>query len=158
VWGPTIRHPLQAPAKRGILTHCPYRYALAFIAGPLLARAIVEAYSRMLQHRISILTTLKCQLSHAVFLPSCRAGGLGGGGPADKAAQKCNMVFLYQRFAYMAWQADSEEAGPLLEELNIEVLPTVQFWKAGQLLWEHRGIVALQQDLGEGAAFHFVLA
>lgn len=72
---------------------------------------------------------------------------------ADKAA-KCNMLFLYQRFVYMAWQADSEEAGPLLEELNIEVLPTVQFWKAGQLLWEHRGIVALQQDLGEGAAFH----
>lgn len=51
-------------------------------------------------------------------------------------------------------QADSEEAQPLLEELNIEVLPTVQFWKQRQLLWEHRGIVALQQDLGEGAPFH----
>ena len=49
-------------------------------------------------------------------------------------------------------QADSEEAQPLLDELNIEVLPTVQFWKQGKLLWEHRGIVALQQDLGEGAA------
>ena len=49
-------------------------------------------------------------------------------------------------------QADSEEAQPLLDELNIEVLPTVQFWKQGKLLWEHKGIVALQQDLGEGAA------
>lgn len=48
-------------------------------------------------------------------------------------------------------QADSEESQPLLDELNIEVLPTVQFWKQGKLLWEHRGIVALQQDLGEGA-------
>ena len=48
-------------------------------------------------------------------------------------------------------QADAEEAQPLLDELNIEVLPTVQFWKQGKLLWEHRGIVALQQDLGEGA-------
>jgi hypothetical protein len=53
-------------------------------------------------------------------------------------------------------QADSEEAQPLLDELNIEVLPTVQFWKQGKLLWEHRGIVALQQDLGEGAALNAV--
>lgn len=28
----------------------------------------------------------------------------------------------------------------------------MQFWKEGAKLWEHRGIVALQQDLGEGAA------
>lgn len=31
------------------------------------------------------------------------------------------------------------------------MLPTVQFWKEGAKLWEHRGIVQLQQDLGEGA-------
>jgi hypothetical protein len=54
----------------------------------------------------------------------------------------------------VADEADAEEAQSLLEELNIEVLPTVQFWKSGQLLWEHRGIVALQQDLGEGVLYY----
>lgn len=60
--------------------------------------------------------------------------------------------YLNQALHTSLLQADAEEAQPLLDELNIEVLPTVQFWKQGKLLWEHRGIVALQQDLGEGAA------
>lgn len=55
---------------------------------------------------------------------------------------------------FLALEADSEESQPLLDELNIEVLPTVQFWKQGKLLWEHRGIVALQQDLGEGVLYY----
>lgn len=55
---------------------------------------------------------------------------------------------------FLALEADAEEAQPLLDELNIEVLPTVQFWKQGKLLWEHRGIVALQQDLGEGVLYY----
>ena len=50
-----------------------------------------------------------------------------------------------------ALQAEGEEAQSLCEELDISVLPTVQFWKEGAKLWEHRGIVQLQQDLGEGA-------
>jgi len=55
---------------------------------------------------------------------------------------------------FLAFEADGEEAGPLLEELKVEVLPTVQFYKQGQLLWEHRGIIALQQDLGEGVLYY----
>ena len=51
-------------------------------------------------------------------------------------------------------QADGEEAGPLLEELKVEVLPSVQFYKQGQLLWEHRGIIALQQVRRDSAASH----
>ena len=49
-------------------------------------------------------------------------------------------------------QAEGEEAQALCEELDITVLPTVQFYKDGAKLWEHRGIVQLQQDLGEGAS------
>jgi len=48
-------------------------------------------------------------------------------------------------------QAEGEEAQALCEELDISVLPTVQFYKDGARLWEHRGVVQLQQDLGEGA-------
>lgn len=48
-------------------------------------------------------------------------------------------------------QADSDEGSELCDRLGIEVLPTVQFWRGGQKLWEHRGVANLQQDLGEGA-------
>ena len=47
-------------------------------------------------------------------------------------------------------QAESEEAQALCDELGITVLPTVQFWKDGAKQWEHRGIVQLQNNLGEG--------
>ncbi len=36
----------------------------------------------------------------------------------------------------------------------MEVLPSVQFYKQGQLLWEHRGIIALQQVRRSAAAPH----
>jgi hypothetical protein len=47
-------------------------------------------------------------------------------------------------------QADSPESQPLLDRLNIEVLPTLQFFRDGKKLWEHRGIVELETDLGSG--------
>lgn len=34
--------------------------------------------------------------------------------------------------------------------MNIDILPTIQFWKNKQLLWEHRGVSQLDQDLSEG--------
>ena len=48
-------------------------------------------------------------------------------------------------------QADSEEGQDLCDALGVEVLPTLQFYRAGQKLWEHRGYAAAGQDLGEGA-------
>ena len=33
----------------------------------------------------------------------------------------------------------------------MDVLPTLQFWSDGAKLWEHRGIIVLDQDLAEGA-------
>lgn len=49
-------------------------------------------------------------------------------------------------------QADGDEGLAACNTLNIEVIPTIQFWKNKQLLWEHRGVTALDQDLSEGAA------
>ena len=47
-------------------------------------------------------------------------------------------------------QADSEEGKRACGQLGVDVLPTLQFWREGNKLWEHRGILHLQQDLGEG--------
>jgi len=48
-------------------------------------------------------------------------------------------------------QAGDEETSALCDALGVEVLPTLQFWRGGSKLWEHRGVQHLEQDLGEGA-------
>lgn len=35
--------------------------------------------------------------------------------------------------------------------LGVDTLPSLQFWKGGEKVWEHKGVVRLQEDLGEGA-------
>ena len=47
-------------------------------------------------------------------------------------------------------QADCEEGQELCDALGVDVLPSLQFWRRGEKLWEHRGVVRLQEDLGEG--------
>ena len=47
-------------------------------------------------------------------------------------------------------QADTAEGQAACDALGVEVLPTVQYWREGRKLWEHRGIVELDQSLGEG--------
>lgn len=48
-------------------------------------------------------------------------------------------------------QTDTDEGQQACDELGIDTIPTLQFWKSGTKLWEHKGIVALENDLGEGA-------
>ena len=48
-------------------------------------------------------------------------------------------------------QADGEEGQSACDDLGIEVLPTVQFWKNKQMLWEYRGVSQLDQNMSEGA-------
>ncbi|EIE26385.1 hypothetical protein COCSUDRAFT_46068 [Coccomyxa subellipsoidea C-169] len=55
---------------------------------------------------------------------------------------------------FLTLEADSEEGQAACDALGVEVLPTVQFWRDGKKLWEHRGIVQLEQDLGEGVLFY----
>ena len=50
-------------------------------------------------------------------------------------------------------QTDTDEGQQACDELGIDVIPTVQFWKSGAKLWEHKGIVALENDLGEGVLY-----
>lgn len=50
-------------------------------------------------------------------------------------------------------QADDPDSVPVLDILGIDVLPTVQFWREGKLLWEHRGVNQLEQNMGEGVLY-----
>lgn len=78
-----------------------------------------------------------------------------------RVAQSCvELKHVFQRTArdcpdvvFLALEADSEEGHDLCDALGVEVLPTLQFYRAGQQLWEHRGYAAAGQDLGEGVLY-----
>jgi hypothetical protein len=54
---------------------------------------------------------------------------------------------------FLAVDADDASAGALCDRLGVEVLPTLQFWREGRKLWEHRGVAQAGQDLGEGVLY-----
>jgi len=65
----------------------------------------------------------------------------------QRTARECpDVVFL-------SLSVETDEATALAAELGVEVLPSLQFWRRGKLLWEHRGVLALEQDLGEGVLY-----
>lgn len=47
-------------------------------------------------------------------------------------------------------QADSDKGSDVCDQLGIDTIPTLQFYRRGQLLWETKGAMEMQQDLGEG--------
>ena len=47
--------------------------------------------------------------------------------------------------------ADTDGGQAACDRLGVDGLPTLQFWRDGAKLWEHRGIIELDQDLAEGA-------
>lgn len=55
---------------------------------------------------------------------------------------------------FLALEIDTEEGQKACDELGIDVIPTVQFWKNNVKLWEHKGIVGLGDDLGQGVLFY----
>ena len=57
---------------------------------------------------------------------------------------------------FVAVQADDDAAAPLLDRLKVEVVPTVQFWRNGAMLWEHRGVQELEADLGAAVTGAYV--
>ncbi|KIZ03161.1 hypothetical protein MNEG_4795 [Monoraphidium neglectum] len=64
-----------------------------------------------------------------------------------RTARECQDV------VFLSLQADDEEVADLCDELGIEVIPTLQFWRNGAKIWEHKGIMNMDQDLGEGVLF-----
>eukprot|EP00878_Enallax_costatus_P005724 GHUV01006002.1.p1 GENE.GHUV01006002.1~~GHUV01006002.1.p1 ORF type:complete len:209 (+),score=31.72 GHUV01006002.1:247-873(+) len=54
---------------------------------------------------------------------------------------------------FLSLNADDPEASEVLDVLGVEVIPSVQFWRNGKLLWEHRGVNQFDQGLGEGVLY-----
>lgn len=65
-----------------------------------------------------------------------------------RTARECKDV------VFLTVDADTEDGCALCDVLGVDVLPTLQFWKGGEKVWEHRGVVKLDQDLGEGVLFY----
>jgi hypothetical protein len=55
---------------------------------------------------------------------------------------------------FLALEIDTEEGQKACDELGIDVIPSVQFWKNNVKLWEHKGIVGMGDDLGQGVLFY----
>ncbi|KAK9868298.1 hypothetical protein WJX84_009404 [Apatococcus fuscideae] len=55
---------------------------------------------------------------------------------------------------FLHLEADTEEGKQACEDLGIDVIPTVQFWQGEQFLWEHRGYLQLDQNLGDGVMYY----
>ena len=78
-----------------------------------------------------------------------------------KALEPClQLKHTFQRTArdcpdvvFLMVEADTENGEDMCDFLGVEVLPTVQFWRHGNMLWEHRGVENLNQDLGEGVLY-----
>lgn len=64
-----------------------------------------------------------------------------------RTARECKDV------VFLSLHTDDEKAQDLCDELGVEVIPTLQFWRNGNKLWEHKGVMNMDQDLGEGVLF-----
>lgn len=79
----------------------------------------------------------------------------------DAALQPCvNIKHTFARTArecpdvvFLTLPVDEDDAQELCDELGIDVVPTIQFWRAGAKLYEHKGVANMGQDLGEGVLF-----
>lgn len=78
-----------------------------------------------------------------------------------KALEPCQQLkHTFQRTArdcpdvqFLMVEAESENGDDLCDYLGVDVLPSLQFWREGEKLWEHKGVVDLTQDLGEGVLY-----
>ncbi|MEW5306069.1 MAG: hypothetical protein WDW36_008566 [Sanguina aurantia] len=68
----------------------------------------------------------------------------------QRIARECPDV----TFLHMEVDAQSDEGEELCDRLGVEVLPTLQFYRNGVKLYEHRGVVEMEQGVGEGVLFY----
>lgn len=84
----------------------------------------------------------------------------------EEAMLTCGEIkHTFQRIArdctdatFLSVMVDDEDPPPevsaLCDHLGIEVLPTLQFWRGGSKLWEHKGALHMGADLAEGVLFY----
>lgn len=68
-------------------------------------------------------------------------------GTLERTARECPDV------TFLSLNVDDPQAQDLCSALGVDVIPTVQFWRNGAKLWEHKGVLQLEQDLGEGVLY-----
>lgn len=82
---------------------------------------------------------------------------------ADKRAQLSKCTDLANTFEKVAADCPDitfvlanveNKDDPLCTELGVGVLPSVHFYRGNRRLWEHKGVLALQQDLAEGVLYY----
>jgi hypothetical protein len=65
-----------------------------------------------------------------------------------RTARECpDVVFL-------DLEVGEDSGADLADKLGVDVLPSIQFWRSGKLLWEHKGHAQLSQNMGEGVLFY----
>jgi len=65
-----------------------------------------------------------------------------------RVSRECNNV------SFISLEGDfSDDARALSAELGVTTFPTLQYWKAGRLLWQHAGVSGAEAALGEGVLF-----
>eukprot|EP00884_Botryococcus_braunii_P011284 jgi/Botrbrau1/20156/Bobra.0173s0057.1 len=80
----------------------------------------------------------------------------------EAAMDRCkNVKHVFQRVArdspdviFLQLEAETEEGAEACQRLGVQTIPTIQFWRDGAKLWEHRGVLQLDQGLGEGVLFY----
>ncbi|GMH43587.1 hypothetical protein BSKO_11509 [Bryopsis sp. KO-2023] len=55
---------------------------------------------------------------------------------------------------FLTLHADTDTGSTLCDTLGVDTIPTIQFYRKGKLLWQHKGAMEWQQDLGEGVLFY----
>ncbi|MEW5318821.1 MAG: hypothetical protein WDW38_010008 [Sanguina aurantia] len=74
--------------------------------------------------------------------------------PEPEALWKLDAIKMREMELGRCKQAQSDEGEELCDRLGVEVLPTLQFFRNGVKLYEHRGVVEMEQGVGEGVLFY----
>jgi len=69
----------------------------------------------------------------------------------QRTARECpDVVFL----SHQVGDDPSDDSTKLCDKVGVDILPTLQFWLNGRKLWEHRGVLHMDNNLGEGMLFY----
>ncbi|KAG2482385.1 hypothetical protein HYH03_018681 [Edaphochlamys debaryana] len=67
----------------------------------------------------------------------------------QRTARECTDV------RFLSVETDgSPDREALLQRLGVTVLPTLQFYREGKLLWEHKGVAQMGANVGEGLMYY----
>ncbi|PNH04195.1 Thioredoxin-like protein CDSP32, chloroplastic [Tetrabaena socialis] len=88
---------------------------------------------------------LDVEKQHALQMAKCTAVKH----EMQRTARECPDV------TFIAIEEDgSSSKDALIRRLGVEVLPTLQFYRNGKLMWEHKGVVQMEAGIGEGVMYY----